>query len=274
MANVRITNENQLQALKFTETATQLPKFTANSEVITEEFDEVSVVDSVQIKNDKIIARIDETGVTDGLVGWWSFNNNLNDVSGNGNNGTFYGGASPNYQDAIPDGGKGILFDGINDYVDCGNNSSLDVFRTGGSKLLTISVWAKLNAPYIRSSFLSKGKSGEGFYFEAMVTTGLLRFTLLGVIDYYAKIAKITDTKYHHIVAVFDSGYDVSYYLDGVFIEKVNGDTVGRTSNEPVIIGDNFTHAYKIKGILDDVRIYNRALTDKEIKQLCRSFKQ
>ena len=57
---------------------------------------------------------------TDSLVGWWPFNGNANDESGNGNNGTVNGAILTS--DRIGNNGSAYDFDGINDAIDIGNS--------------------------------------------------------------------------------------------------------------------------------------------------------
>jgi len=78
----------------------------------------------------------------DGLVGSWNFNegggNKANDGSGNNNDGTLLpAGSEPIW--ANGKFGKGLQFDGDNDYVDAGNGASLDI-----QNAITISAWVKL----------------------------------------------------------------------------------------------------------------------------------
>lgn len=60
---------------------------------------------------------------TNGLVGWWPFNGNANDESGNGNNGTVNGATLTS--DRFGNTGKAYDFDGADDYLDFTNTSSI-----------------------------------------------------------------------------------------------------------------------------------------------------
>ncbi|NBV09794.1 MAG: hypothetical protein EBS09_11940, partial [Flavobacteriia bacterium] len=70
-----------------------------------------------------------------GLVGWWPFNGNANDESGNGNNGTVNGATLT--QDRFGNGNQAYSFDGVDDYFDVGINQ-MDSF--------TVSLWIKNNS--------------------------------------------------------------------------------------------------------------------------------
>jgi hypothetical protein len=72
---------------------------------------------------------------TSGLVAWYSFNGNANDISGKGNNGTILGGAT--FQnDRFGQANQAILLDGVNDYVSIPRNSSIEP-----TNALTINAW-------------------------------------------------------------------------------------------------------------------------------------
>ena len=70
---------------------------------------------------------------TNGLVGWWPFNGNANDESGNGNHGTVNGAMLTS--DRNGEGNKAYSFDGINDNIGLGNFFNYTSF--------SISMWIK-----------------------------------------------------------------------------------------------------------------------------------
>lgn len=76
---------------------------------------------------------------SNGLVGWWPFNGNANDESGNGNNGTVNGATLTS--DRFGNAGKAYSFDGVDDVIIVQDDTTLQI-RTGE---ITISVWALLN---------------------------------------------------------------------------------------------------------------------------------
>ena len=77
-----------------------------------------------------------------GLVGYWKFDegkgNIAKDSLGMGNDGTISGGAT--YTKGVS--GSGLKFDGVDGYVDCGNNASLNITDT-----ITIEAWVKTTIP-------------------------------------------------------------------------------------------------------------------------------
>ncbi|MEY4865827.1 MAG: hypothetical protein RLY64_81, partial [Bacteroidota bacterium] len=81
-------------------------------------------------------AQIPSYVPTNGLVGWWPFNGNANDESGNGNHGTVNGATLA--ADRFGNSGKAYLFDGVDDYIQSNNNLT-------GQSSLSINVWVKLS---------------------------------------------------------------------------------------------------------------------------------
>lgn len=164
----------------------------------------------------------------------------------------------------IQEGQGALEFDGVDDYVDCGNDDSLNVFSTEGSKLITISLWIKRSNTGRDDKMLGKGKQGEGYYIMIR-SNNRLRFTTLGVRD-YDFTTTIEDTNWHHVVFVYDSSFDVSLYIDGNFKEKLTHGSVGIPSSEPFFIGRNMITYFN--GLIDDVRIYNRVLSAEEVESI------
>jgi hypothetical protein len=92
-----------------------------------------------------------------------------------------------------------------------------------------------------------------------------------------ARPTKISDSTWHHLVVVADTIKGdlskVSFYADGKLlstscISVING-TFSTTSTNPMVIGSYYNHQFRyFCGILDDLRIYSRAITPNEIQSL------
>jgi len=212
---------------------------------------------------------------SEGLIGYFPFNGNANDESGNGNNGTVNGATLSS--DRFNKARSAYSFDGINDYISLGQNSILRP-----SKEISISVWTKIKE--------LKNEHGGGIFHNCVdaneVESGYRIDTYSNFCNWWVQTinGKTDDYTYGqayfpadlniwiHIVGTFD-GRTGKLYFNGV--EKSKFEKSGNINwvNSPLDarIGMSYPTEYFIQyfnGLIDDIRIYNRALTETEIKQL------
>jgi hypothetical protein len=219
----------------------------------------------------------------EGIVSHWSFDNSANpgqDEVG-GNDGTVYGATWT--ADGVKNGA--LSFDGEDDYVDCGNDSSLD-FSTEN---FSISLWVKPRSTYV-------GGSGSGTNVSAILDKGT-GFALDGYGIWFSgrlpnnvrKIAFVTDgdgdnegwsalytynvlelNRWYHIVAVRKD--DVKYiYINGNQEPRIQEYSLEISDpSRPLIIGKHERGGSGgwFNGMVDEMTIYNRALNDQEILEL------
>jgi gliding motility-associated-like protein len=222
---------------------------------------------------------------TNGLIGYWPFNGNADDESGNGNNGIVHGAS------LIPDrfncgSGSAYYFDGIDDYIEIGtlpgliehlNSYSISFWYKSGSD---ISEWSSIigtinNAAAEMAYEINFHRNGLVFQF------GRISFIIRSIEDKYLTFAvyasETFDNQWHHIVFNFENpaNNSASVFIDGESreIEYVttegpanygqfeNPFTLGATNNRSTI--NRF-----YKGCIDDFRIYGLILTEDEIKSL------
>jgi len=199
-----------------------------------------------------------------GLVAHYTFDEGsgtrVGDSSGYGNHGTVHG--DPQWVAGVI--GGAMAFDGVGDYVDCGNDASL-VIRDS----ITISCWIKV-ASFTRDWETILAMGDDSYRIGRSATTGnSIHFGCNGLsggnID--ASTIVTTDT-WRHVAVVYDGEYTV-IYIDG--IEDVRVASTGQidASAHNLYIGENSdaTGRY-LEGLVDDVRIYNRPLSDGEIAGL------
>jgi len=218
--------------------------------------------------------------VIDGVVGAWHFDegsgNIAHDTSGEGNDGTLYDGNTTNDDGNTPpqwiDGkfGKALEFDGVDDYVDCGNDESLNI-----TSAITISIWVYYKEnPNKWPAFVSKYSSYKGYLLWQRAN---LRIAF-GVWDENGTshcAGEITLTEgWHHLVGVYDPSLpsdNVKLYVDGKQT-GVTSDFTGKisVSPNPLYIG-HVEHQY-FNGTIDEVHIYNRALREEEISDLYNNY--
>jgi hypothetical protein len=202
-----------------------------------------------------------------GLVGYWKFDEGSGtkayDSSGKGNDGTWNGWSRANWTVGIS--GNALKFDGIDDYVDCGGDNSLNVTNE-----ITIEAWIKLdNLNDKRYIFLGKGDFGTGQYAMEINETKHLGGFLGTNFDNswkYTDDLIIKDLDWHHIALAWD-GINRAYYLDGVKSKTIMTEpgTLITTSHIFAIGRPGSLDLYHFNGTIDEVSIYDRAKSSEEI---------
>ncbi|MBI4358299.1 MAG: LamG domain-containing protein, partial [Candidatus Omnitrophica bacterium] len=215
-----------------------------------------------------------------GLVGYWNFEGGTaTDQSGTGNDGTLMNGtAITTDHPAVNFTNTGSLsFDGMNDYVDMGNAPSLQL--TGA---MSVSVWVYVNSfgsgSATNSRFVSKsGLSGQrGWELNLESATGKVRFAVSpdGSTTTLVNAPSPTVTgQWVHYVGTYEPGVALRIYVDGVLN---NSNTVGipssqyNTANNVWMGGRTGCSNCYLNGLIDDVRLYNRALSQAEVLNLAQ----
>ena len=226
-----------------------------------------------------IIQRPLYIGLTNGLIGSWSFDGqDMNatkalDRSGQGNNGTLTNGPTRTAGKI----GQALSFDGVDDRVSLGNPASLQI--TGS---LSIAAWIKADAfpNGDDNHILSKsGSSGSvGYKFSATIDNGVEQVYMVvsGDGTNFAQrytATTITTGRWYHVVGVYNAAAQtIDVYVDGTLNNGILSGTVPSSvfnTSDPAYIGVyNGSFARLFDGLIDDVRIYNRALSPEEIHRL------
>jgi hypothetical protein len=227
-------------------------------------------------------------------VAWWKFDEcqgtTAYDSSGNGNSGTITIGATiPQTTTGTcttPTDGSGawynghegkfnssLKFDGADDYITSSANWS-NKFSNG----ITLSAWVKFpnTTNYWRSITIENAANTEyDVWIQAQISSGVVQFGSGGAGHYKNGSTNVSDNSWHHIVGVTDyTSGGTKIYVDG----KEDGGTVSGTpsytaTKGPLDIGKLMAGGspYYANGQIDDVRVYNYALTDEQIKTLYNS---
>jgi len=204
-----------------------------------------------------------------GLVSWFKFDGRVLDANEE-NDGVIEG--NPFYVDGKL--GKGMKFDGEDDYVNTNINAEL-------SGDITLSVWAKISFinsigdDYIVGRNLGGYNNGDfGLYFDE--GTDKIVFFIQDGINIEEAISNdpVPDTDWHHYIALYNST-GLYLFVDGVKQSDVGASiTLPIHGSETVGIGaeSGITPGGFFNGSIDDVAIYNKALTEWEILQLYESY--
>ncbi len=228
------------------------------------------------------------SGLSCGLVGYWTFDGKdmvggvVRDRSGNGNNGNLNNIATSTFYTPGKIGQAGN-FDGTNDYISMG-----DILDLNGGVPFSISTWALFNdftnSPSIIGKFDESGSYAYTLEMGQLFETDgsglglmLLDSSSAGYIG-RSTSRKIVKGVWYHIVGTYDGGStssSVKLYYNGVQVDDTNTQggtfTTIRNVNTPLTIGSLLSSGspnYLIKGKIDDVRIYNRVLSQSEVAQL------
>lgn len=205
------------------------------------------------------------TPIPFGMVSWWPGDGNPNDLRG-GNNGTLF---NTTFVPAEVDQGFNFASaTGTQSGVSIGNPVNLQLNAN-----LTIDFWIK-RADTTRVSNYQNGTSGACFYCYGaggyavgMFTDGTVAFGKQDGSNVSSPGLKVTDTNFHHL-AVTKAGGTVTLYLDGV-AANVGPFDPGFVFNTNVAIGsrgDDGTAGFL--GALDEIQIFNRALSSAEIQSI------
>ena len=164
-------------------------------------------------------------------------------------------------------GAGSMEFDGTNDYVDCGNDSSLQI--TGA---LSIAAWVKTTATATQRFITKYDGTDKCFYMAVQTSSGVFRLNLTSSnteIEVNGTSNNL-DSQWHHVVGVFTPSKSLKIYVDGV-LENTNTSSVPATiDNDDVkfFIGTEEDLEIDFKGSIKNVVIWERAITATEVQNV------
>lgn len=205
--------------------------------------------------------------LSDGLVGYWKMDENswngtageVKDSSGNGNNGTAVNGATTGTGKF---GGAGS-FNGSNQYVSTGNVTLGNTF--------SVSVWVKpTSSPQTGYTRLLETSFTSGLYLGFDATGTKFQFIVNNGTSPFGGLTSSPFTTAWHLVTGTYDGTNAVLYVDGVRQGSPVAFTSPGTITKPFYINSYVTGlgTYGMVGSIDEVRIYNRALSPAEIRKL------
>jgi Leucine-rich repeat (LRR) protein/sugar lactone lactonase YvrE len=228
-----------------------------------------------------VSAFLDCNDANYGLVLHLPFDGNANDNSGNGHDGTEYG--QIDYVTGIS--GQAVEFNGNDDFITVSDSDLLDT-----DFAFTLSVWVNPSS-YAQQSMIaskwyiynSQGNDSEGDWVLDFINGGVPRL----VTAYFEKgwnteVSTYTDimpvNRWHYITATFERGH-LKLYIDGILVKETTHQMDSTSTNEystdDIFIGQSRSNdsRYDYKGLMDDFRIHNRALSASEIQSYYNSSK-
>jgi hypothetical protein len=202
----------------------------------------------INIKNQSSLPKV-------GLIGWWPFNGDASDESGNGNHGIVNGATLTS--DRFGNARKAYNFDGVNDNINPFQNN-----LPFGTSARSVSIWfQRIGNGGCLFSYGSASKSNA-----YMIAIGSNIISNQGWAQDFP-VYPLIDNSWHHLVCTFDR-LKTTIYLDN------NNLGSGPMSNWNTIAGSFYFGTRVLNdmdffnGNLDDIAIWNRALTQQEITEL------
>lgn len=208
-----------------------------------------------------------------GLVSWWDGDGNANDIW-DGNDGTLQNGATF----AAGMVGQAFSFDGVDDEVEIPDNDTLDI----STHDLTYSLWVRPSTPTgTYQTVLAKGETIGNFeyilYYEPAWPTSITdAFRCIwwntADVDYLMVTSSqnYPENQWHHVTCVLDNANnEVRLFINGILegIDTTTSGTAVTGNSEPLMIGRRGT-TIPFAGIVDELMIFDRALTASEIQAI------
>ena len=217
------------------------------------------------LANTSIVSGID-LDTDPALVGWWKFDEGIGDTaadsSGNGNDGTLNGPVEWTTEGKI---GGAMAFTGPYNYVLVQSSPSLNPTQE-----ITIAAW--INPSWTGNNrILQKSTEGSDTQYRLIKEGGNNIRVHFPPIPRFEVTNNIPPQgEWTHLAATYD-GSSLKVYFDGVVVAETSASGDMATTDGPLFIGNKWSQAPagdEFNGIMDDVRIYNRALTQSEIQKL------
>lgn len=225
------------------------------------------------------------SGLNSGLVGWWTMDGDdatwtsdtigtVMDKSTSSNTGTLTN-MSRSFSQTLGKIGQALKFDGNDDRIN-------SVLNSGLSNSFTFSAWIYPTAnTFLVQGVVTSEVASYGNYWASLANgtytgsggaSGSMKFCLYdGTNNPCADtISALTLNKWTHVVGVRDVSTDLLLmYKDGVLIESDTDTTTSVPTYSQFNVGGQQTQSNRyFPGYIDDVRVYNRALSASEIQQL------
>jgi len=202
-----------------------------------------------------------EGGTSSGVQGWWKMNEGTGtsaaDASGNGNTGTLTGG--PTWSSGIAS--NAVNLDGVNDYVSVGDKGTLE-----GNATWTFAGW-------INPDTFTSARDTWLLYKQNVLQWGLLsgasrqmsvniggggNNSLQGAVT---NTVQLSSNAWTHIAVTYTNS-TVKFYVNGMLVDTISKTYTMGSNNKAFSIS---TSSQSFDGKLDDMRYYNRALSDTEV---------
>ncbi|MEA3515192.1 MAG: LamG-like jellyroll fold domain-containing protein [Nanoarchaeota archaeon] len=201
-------------------------------------------------------------------AGYWQFEGNADDSSGHENHGTIYGAS-------LTDDGwfdQAYEFDGEGDYIDCGNDESMDVIGN-----ISIAAWIKFSADQAEnlSNIFTNGDAlrslrltGPGHWNGT--NKALFHLNPGGLDKQLYSTSSLTPDTWYHILGVYD-GSEMRLYINGILNNSLSATGSIASTTVANVIGAESATDFFFNGTIDEVALYGRSFSGDEVWDLYSS---
>jgi hypothetical protein len=204
------------------------------------------------------MAQVPSYVPTNGLVGYWPFNGNANDESGNGNNGTVNGATLTTDRN----GNANAAYDFDDNIITIGNNGQFELSE------FTLSFWGLIPSGTVFGTLatgISNWDNGNlGYWIGASAGNPSIYFDGLA-----AGNSNILDDNWHMLSLTY-SGGTATLYLDGIL--ELSTSVNYNPSSADVEFGNTTLYNERWNGKLDDIGIWDRALSATEVLDMFDNY--
>ena len=218
------------------------------------------------VRDSTVIIVQDFSNLGTGIpVAYYPFTGNAHDLSGLGNHGVVYGAQLT--QDRFGKSNRAYYFDGVNDYINVKNNSILNF-----QEEITVSFWMRIDEFFSnREAYPISHGNWENRWKVSIIPDKNIRWTIKtdkGIKDLDSKTIPARDV-FYHVTALYD-GANFDIYINGALDNRASHSGLILRTSIDLTIGQVLPNnpSVNFKGALDDIRIFNYALTVDEIQNL------
>ena len=221
-------------------------------------------------------AEVDTVAISipkDGLSGWWPFNGNANDESGNGNHGIVDRATLTSDKHNKPNSAY--------KFYKTGSKIKIPDAKILNNPFLSLSFWVKTTDSSLQE-YIYKGQEGTANNEEYVINSNFSRKNSLefriknnsNCIPANGWERNINDTvifdgNWHHVSATYDGIYS-RIYVDADLTSEIQRPffPIDSCPGGDILFGKGWNNDANLDGILDDIAIWNRAITHAEVKTM------
>ena len=199
----------------------------------------------------------------EGMVGWWPGDGNASDIQG-GNHGTFQGGATATSAGIV---GQAFSFQGTGDFVEVPDSNSIDI-----TDAITIDTWVyPTSFPGNRQAVVHKWVQPKAYVLK--ITDRIPRITITTSSGFFTCVSTetISTNAWYHLAATYDSSSGkLEFFVNGTLKNTCTWSGKIQINSGPITFGyrSDALGGDQFLGLIDELEIFNRALTAGEIKAI------